>query len=123
MQLSAHFRSEEFRCRCGECGIVQIHPGVVILLEQVRAHYGHRPVTVTSGCRCLKHNRKVGGAPHSKHLCSSKTLGAAADFSVAGVGPEDVFSFLDATYPGCLGLGLYASWVHADVRPDKARWG
>ena len=34
------------------------------------------PVRVNSGCRCAKHNAKVGGVKNSKH-----TLGLAADLS------------------------------------------
>lgn len=47
------------------------------VVYQVAANYG--PVTVNSTCRSKGHNRRVGGAPKSKHLS-----GNAVDFRVRG---------------------------------------
>ena len=47
------------------------------VIYSVAANYG--PVTVNSTCRSRGHNRKVGGAPKSKHLS-----GNAVDFRVRG---------------------------------------
>lgn len=47
------------------------------VIYSVAANYG--PVTVNSTCRSAGHNRKVGGAPKSKHLS-----GNAVDFRVRG---------------------------------------
>lgn len=47
------------------------------VIYSVAANYG--PVTVNSTCRSAGHNRKVGGAPRSKHLS-----GNAVDFRVRG---------------------------------------
>lgn len=47
------------------------------VIYSVAANYG--PVTVNSTCRSKGHNRRVGGAPRSKHLS-----GNAVDFRVRG---------------------------------------
>lgn len=47
------------------------------VIYSVAANYG--PVTVNSTCRSAGHNRRVGGAPKSKHLS-----GNAVDFRVRG---------------------------------------
>jgi len=49
-------------------------------LEMVRALFGGKPVTVTSGYRNPQVNRAAGGVPNSAHA-----LGYAADISIAGV--------------------------------------
>jgi len=47
----------------------------------------------------------------------------ACDFkSASDVSPKEIYDFLDEKYPDMYGLGLYDSWVHIDVREDKARW-
>jgi zinc D-Ala-D-Ala carboxypeptidase len=48
------------------------------VLEPVRAHFG--PVTITSGFRCVRLNKAVGGSGTSQHC-----FGEAADFHVPGV--------------------------------------
>lgn len=47
-----------------------------LVLEPARAKWG-RPITITSGYRCLKLNRAVGGKPNSYHV-----KGMAADIRV-----------------------------------------
>ena len=47
------------------------------VLEPARQRYGH-PLTITSGFRCLKLNRLVGGQPNSYHL-----KGMAADIRIS----------------------------------------
>ena len=82
-----HFRKQEFACRCG-CGYDNINLKVVKILEEIRAHFGGKPVIVTSGCRCEKHNKKVGGIKGSKHL-----EGLACDFYIKGVSTQDLLNY------------------------------
>ena len=78
---------------------------------------GINDFTSRSGVRCEKHNKAVGGAPKSQHVLKN-----AADIKVRGVKPEVVQAYLIKKYPDSLGIGLYNSFVHVDVRPWKARW-
>lgn len=71
-----HFKPEEFTCKCG-CGYNPINLHFVTILEQIRAHFGGKPLIITSGCRCSTHNKKVGGVQGSKHV-----LGNAVDFYI-----------------------------------------
>ena len=112
---TAHFQDKELACKC--CGEVKRNTELLAVLELVR-NFFNAPVIVTSGYRCPKHNAKVGGAPKSKHV-----EGIAADIKVKGFEPHEVHHFLETTFPNQYGLGLYKSWVHIDVRPNKARWG
>ena len=69
-----NFRVSEFACKCG-CGKDDIDQRVIDMAQVIRDELGV-PVKVNSGCRCEKHNAKVGGVKGSKH-----TKGLAADLS------------------------------------------
>ena len=113
--ISEHFREAEFACNhCGKLHEDGVPDELLELLERVRAQFG-RPVNVNSGYRCPIHNTNCGGARSSQHL-----LGNAADIWINGVGPADVYMFLDPIVTG--GLGSYPTFTHVDVRRNKARW-
>ena len=113
--LSEHFSRSEFACRCG-CGFDSISPELITVLEDVRMHFG-APVKINSGCRCEKHNAKVGGVPNSQHV-----QGIAADIVVIGINTNRVADYLERKYPDRYGVGRYSSFTHIDVRQAKARW-
>ena len=69
-----NFNVNEFSCKCG-CGFNCIDQRVINMAQTIRDALGV-PVRVNSGCRCDKHNAKVGGVKGSKH-----TKGLAADLS------------------------------------------
>ena len=69
-----NFKVSEFACHCG-CGFNIIDQRVINMAQTIRDALGV-PVKVNSGCRCEKHNAKVGGVKGSKH-----TKGLAADLS------------------------------------------
>lgn len=100
--------NKNFACRCG-CGFDQPHPKVVEIIEAIEEAFER--VWVTSGCRCWKHNRDVGGAKNSFHL-----NGMAADFLVKGTTPAEVADFIYERWGGEVGLIEYHTFVHVDVR-------
>lgn len=114
--LSDNFSRKEFRCKCGVCDQVAVDYELLAVLEDLRAHFSS-PVTITSGNRCPTHNRREGGSEGSKHL-----LSIASDIRVKGISAKRVYEYLDGAYPNKYGMGLYPSWVHIDVRPERARW-
>jgi hypothetical protein len=71
------FKEKELCCKC--CGQLppfareNIEALVENVLDPLRERYG-KPIVVNSGYRCAKHNREVGGATNSQHMC-----GEAAD--------------------------------------------
>ena len=113
--ISKYFTRKEFECKCG-CGFAAVDVELLQVLVLVRKHFG-LPVIITSACRCERHNVAVGGTVNSKHK-----LGIAADIQVKGVDPTEIFDFLHGHAPNKLGLGLYDTFTHIDVRKDKARW-
>lgn len=82
-----HFKKQEFTCKCG-CGLNNIQLGVVKIADEVREHFGS-PAIVTSGTRCEKHNKEVGGVSNSRHL-----HGKAIDMYVQNVSWYDLLEYL-----------------------------
>jgi uncharacterized protein YcbK (DUF882 family) len=114
-QISDHFKSSEFACKCG-CGEYKVNEELIDLLEDIRAAVGH-PVIITSGRRCEAHNRACGGKEHSQHL-----LGNAADIHVDGLTPKALATIIERRFSP-KGMGIYATFVHVDVRSGaRARW-
>lgn len=110
-KITDNFYRDEFACKCG-CGLDTIDEGLVRALQSLRDHF-NTSVVVTSGLRCAKHNKAIGGAPKSKHM-----EGIAADFVVKGVTPDEVYKYLTETYPDKYGIGNYSGWNHFDIRED-----
>lgn len=114
-QLSPHFMASEFMCPC--CGASEVNQKLVDGLEQLRVSI-KLPITVTSGRRCLSHNKQIGGARGSQHL-----LGNAADIYVRGIHPLDLYRAITAIR--CFldgGVGIGNGIVHVDVRNGRTRW-
>lgn len=122
MRLSDHFTASEFRSHDGADLPARCVPRLRVLcteyLEPLRRNFG--PVLIVSGVRSSQHNRNVGGAPQSYHLCLPRRGGAAADIRCREGSPKLWHRFLDEL--GAPGLGLYTSWVHVDTRHGRARW-
>jgi len=115
-----HFVAKEFECQCG-CGKTIDNIELLDVLEDIRFHF-NKPITITSGYRCEKHNREVGGSINSKHM-----EGIACDFKVRDVKSKEVVSYLNLLYPNKYGIGIYSrnnstDRTHLDIRPTKARW-
>lgn len=81
-----HFKKNEFTCKCG-CGMNNISIELVKVLEEIRNHFG-QPCTVTSGCRCATHNKRVGGVQGSRHVS-----GKASDIYVKGVSSSTLLAY------------------------------
>ena len=119
--LSRNFDRSEFACRGDNCcgHSAPIDPDLIAALQLLRDRIA-RPLTITSGFRCNRHNAAVGGADNSLH-----TLGMAADvIPPESISPEQMAAIaeeIDRFKNG--GIGIYPKWVHLDVRKNgKARW-
>jgi hypothetical protein len=71
IKLSKNFKQSEFKCSC--CGMATVDLRLIKALEQLRELLG-KPISITSGYRCKRHNAEIGGARSSKHQ-----TGQAAD--------------------------------------------
>lgn len=107
-----YFKKSEFTCKCG-CGETPMNKDFVFRLDSLRERLGEQMV-VTSGYRCLEHNKAVGGSPNSQHL-----KGRAADVAVDnGLMRYRVVNL--ATLLLFPGIGVAKNFVHIDSRSDVA---
>lgn len=117
MQISPHFRKEEFACSCGCSNQPDVPPRLLEILEDIREHFLGKAVVINSGYRCYSYNKLVGGSSASQHL-----VGKAVDIIVGSTPANEVQEYVLEKYPNELGIGSYSSFTHIDVREGKARW-
>lgn len=72
-QISTHFHSTEFRCKCG-CKKIYIEEELVNKLEKLFSKLNASKCIISSGYRCSKHDKNVGGNGYGQH-----TKGTASD--------------------------------------------
>ena len=113
-KVSANFTAGEFFPRKHKYGPVLLDPDLVKKLQKLRKLLG-QSIRITSGYRPAKYNKKIGGAPKSKHM-----LGMAADMWTGGM---DMTTFAKHAYKcGFRRIGISNGFIHVDVYPGEAYW-
>lgn len=121
--LTENFALEEFECRDGAPVPNRYRANLGVLVEnlQVLRDEIRRPITINSGYRTAAWNKAVKGKRQSKHL-----IAQAADIVVVGYSTKRVAAIIERLIAeGDMsqgGLAVYPSFVHYDVRGNKARW-
>ena len=108
-QLSKHFNRAEFACK-GEtcCGhSAPISTDLITRLEDFRDTIGG-PLRITSGFRCINHNRDIGSYPGSQH-----PKGLAADIAADGRDVDTMFVVAKIIFNF---VKVYPWGIHVDVR-------
>jgi uncharacterized protein YcbK (DUF882 family) len=128
-RLSPHFTVEEFDCHDGTKVQPRDYDGLEYLcrvyLEPLRKKYG--PVHINSGYRTRTYNASIGGAKNSYHVYTEHDGNdQACDFTCSRGTPREwhaTCAWIRRTKRNNKGgLGLYASFVHTDLRDFKADW-
>lgn len=124
MKLTENFDSKEFDCKDGTPVPDELMANCKELAENLQVLRDHLgvPVRITgSGYRTEAHNRKVKGAPKSQHLKAK-----AADINADGYTPLRLSAVIkNLIKEGKIkegGIGVYAKFVHYDIRGSAARW-
>lgn len=140
-EITKHLKLHEINT--GDARWVKLHPLAIVVFRMLRDEIG-KPLSISSGYRNPVYNEQEDGGEFSQHL-----HGRALDISahnIDGGAPalaqkcEEVIETIrkqgDILVPGYLGnytarfidydiyggIGIYNSFVHIDVRKDKARW-
>lgn len=128
-QITEHFNltKDHFDCKCKSrfCTHTYVYEPTLEFVEEMRVRLGF-PMTFSCGYRCPKHNRSksVGGGEFSQHM-----WGLAVDIKPIEKNKKiyqekkyHIFAYAIANLPHTGGLGKYNSFVHIDLREQKARW-
>lgn len=119
-KLSDHFKQSEFSCQCNypECIQQKVSKELLRRLENFRGAAG-KPLTVTSGFRCQKHQEdlaknKVNTVVASK---SQHELGTAADVANSSLMVSELMDL--AKKVGFESIGYAFNFLHVDLRPKR----
>jgi len=123
-QISAHFNASEFRCKCGKEHDFEVNPKLVENLEKLFEALDCSKIIVTSGYRCVQHDKNVGGSGTGQH-----TLGNAADICCYGQDGQPISSKVvcckaqDIGFTGIANITAAYIYTHVDVRPNGKWYG
>jgi uncharacterized protein YcbK (DUF882 family) len=108
--VSKFFSYDETKCPC--CGDNIISDDLLTKLDKAR-EMANVPFKITSGYRCEKHNKEVGGKENSSHL-----QGLACDISCDNDTDryKILFSLCSA---GFTRIGIAKNFIHCDIDEMK----
>lgn len=121
--LTANFDKSEFDSGCGSEMPSNVLANVVRLASNLQTlrDYLKSPIRINSAYRSEAWNKKSGGVKNSQHI-----KGKAADISMGDYAPSQIYEAIELLISkGEItegGLGLYNTFVHYDIRGEKARW-
>lgn len=118
-----NFKEHEFRCRC-ECGLSNPNPRLLERLNHLR-NIANIPVHITSGSRCLDHNRSIGSKDTSSHVPKGDNDYTDA-VDIRAKTSAERYTILDAVFKaGFRRIGFGNGFVHVDVdlfKDDMLMW-
>jgi len=125
MNLTKNFTLEEFAChdenrtpvpRGFYMNVQKLADNLQVLRDEIEA-----PIHINSGYRTPEYNASIGGVPNSFHKTAM-----AADITTKDMTPKQLKAVIERLIgEGKMrqgGIGLYAGFVHYDVRGYQARW-
>ena len=121
-QLSPHFNVSEFQCKCGGAHETPIDENLVAMLEKLYSALDCSAIIISSGYRCVKHDKAVGGNGGGYH-----TKGQAADICCYAKNGAVISSKIvcctaqDLGFGGIANINAAYTYTHVDVRTG-GRW-
>ena len=105
-----NFTYEELACPC--CGVMNISHISLKKLDLLRISLSY-PLVINSACRCYLHNKDVGGAKESSHLCSIDSPSYA--FDIKALTSSEKYKIVSkAITLGFHRIGVYKTFIHLD---------
>jgi len=107
-----YITDKKLECNCG-CGLRNTTPRHKSMLYTARENAGI-PFVITSGSRCEKHNKEVGGKTESDHL-----TGEGTDIKCTGSGNR--FIIIEAAIKaGFKRIGIGKTFIHLGSRESNS---
>lgn len=123
-KISAHFNSNEFRCKCGKPHEFKIDSNLIDKLEELYSALNCSKIVISSGFRCEAHDKAVGGNGNGQH-----TKGTAADACCYGQDGNPISSKIvcckaqDIGLTGIANINTSYTYTHLDVRSGGKWYG
>lgn len=124
IQITPHFNSKEFRCKCGGKHDFQVNEKLCELLEKLYEELDCSSINISSGFRCVQHDKSVGGSGTGQH-----TKGNAADFCCVSKDGTIISTKLvccaaqDIGFTGIANINATHTYTHCDVRTGGKWYG
>ena len=124
IQLSEHFNSKEFRCKCEKPHEYKVSETLVNNLEVLFGKLNCSKIIVTSGYRCVQHDKNVGGSGSGQHV-----EGTAADICCYDQDGKPIDSRLvcckaqDIGFKGIANINMTYQYTHVDMRKNGKWYG
>jgi hypothetical protein len=107
-RVTDHFYARELQCRhCKRLPDTEAFRAFALRLERARI-LANVPFIITSGFRCVEHNREVGGAPDSSHL-----VAVAADIECNSMS-DRLPIIRGSILAGFHRIGIAKTFIHID---------
>lgn len=119
VQLSPHFNSNEFRCKCGVPHDILIDLDLIDKLEDLHTAFNCHSIIINSGYRCSKHDKTMGNGK------GMHTKGQAADIVCKDknrniISSKDVCcKAQDLGFGGIANINTSYNSTHVDTRDTK----
>ena len=116
-QLSKNFNIREFRCKCSTAHATKNDTVLDEKLQQLTDKIHAKTVTISSGYRCQKHDRNVGGSGYGPHVD-----GYAADCCFYDENGKPISTKLiscvaqDMGFMGIANITWDYAWIHLDMK-------
>ncbi len=110
-------KAADLVCRCCGRGANLVASRLLVALNRIEADFG-KPLTITSGFRCVKHNEEVHGAPHSAHLSGEAADIACPDGALKLWMTDTKLRIYDIWAED---YWVTPNWLHIQVRPAHTR--
>lgn len=108
-----HFKISEFTCKCG-CGNNLMDYNFLCMIDNAR-DIAQVPFKVTSGYRCISHNKKINGSSTSSHL---KGLAADIKYSSEYQLVRMIYGLTKAGFTR-IGINATSKFIHVDSDSSK----
>jgi len=113
---TTYIKKHEVECKCG-CGIAHVSQSLIDRLNTVRI-LTEQPIILNSVCRCLEHNKNVGGSSTSSHISTDDKESCAADIKCSD--PVYRYHLLKALFHvGFKRVLVYKTFIHVDLDLSK----